>query len=507
MDTAFNAGNGIGPNRLEAFNFFYAPKTDAIMSDPDNTKSQSHADYSNEEGYISGHVFWNNAVNFDAQTMGAAVTDNGNEDPAARNVTVTGSYLSDYALSKIYSDGKAYMGKDIRGTGWSDADEMKLQAWIKEQIASEGKNLWIAETVTTTTDANGLYELQFNGTYGRSYNDPGYDDGVLIYTDLARDPAVKAEYFNKVAASPTDGTWYKDATGRGMDQYPKHVNLQWTYVSLGGVDGYGQSSPYLGNKWTGWGTAASQISPGTTWTNLDTFDAVADQHITDADFGLFLDQVSFDVTPYDSYDNYAVAGQTVNTTTAGLPSSDLGDNKYQIAWFDQNGNELTDATCPVQIPSSTGTLTSCDFTTPADLTEQTTYTAKLFSVGTDGVRASYPIAQDSFTVDPAKKTDTENNDPKYIDGTFTEGTGGTIKAPTFDDPNTTDVVEQNAAPTNGATSTTFGTPDGATLPTGVVVNADGSITIGADTPAGEYTVPVLVTYPDGTLIPLKCRLR
>ncbi|ETJ01243.1 MAG: hypothetical protein Q619_VDC00129G0001, partial [Veillonella dispar DORA_11] len=38
-----------------------------------------------------------------------------------------------------------------------------------------------------TTDDNGQYRLQFNGTYGKAYNDRGYNDGALLASNLYSD--------------------------------------------------------------------------------------------------------------------------------------------------------------------------------------------------------------------------------------------------------------------------------------------------------------------------------
>ncbi|MCW1065501.1 hypothetical protein OJ615_11125, partial [Streptococcus anginosus] len=74
------------------------------------------------------------------------VTARDSGDTAARHIKVVGSYLSDYALTRIYADGPAAIGtNDIRGLGWNDSKEAALKAWIKEQIKAEGVDKWIAE--------------------------------------------------------------------------------------------------------------------------------------------------------------------------------------------------------------------------------------------------------------------------------------------------------------------------------------------------------------------------
>ena len=513
MDTAFGAGNLVGPDRLTGFNFIYAPKTDAVMHDMAHAREAKAV--SGEQGYISGEVYWNNRANPGATTMDM-VTARDSGDTAARHIKVVGSYLSDYALTRIYADGPAVIGtKDIRGLGWNDSKEAALQAWIKEQIKAEGVDKWIAETVTTTTDDNGQYRLQFNGTYGKAYNDRGYNDGALLASNLYSDALLpdnvataegmtpgKAKYsdlFNRVASSPEVGSWYRNETdkkARSIDKTPKHVNFDWAYVSLEGVDRYSVTTPYYGNKF-------AFDDAGTSWTgfiyNNTTAPGASMQNIVRAKFALSLDELSFDVTPYDSFGNFASSGDTVKTVTTGLPSADLGNNRYQIAWFDPEGKEVK--ACNIAIPDNTGTLASCDFEAP-NVKEATTYTARLYAIDTEGERGSYPMSQDAFTVLP-KTTD---YDPVYKDDTkVVQGSSTTIPVPTFDDPRTKDVVETNATPKD----TTFeqdGTdvtlPDGTkgAFPGTIVVNDDGSIKVtpNADASLGSYQVPVKVTYVDGS---------
>ncbi|MFR1939712.1 MAG: Rib/alpha-like domain-containing protein, partial [Actinomyces urogenitalis] len=513
MDTAFGAGNLVGSDQLTGFNFIYAPKTDAVMHDMAHAREAKAV--SGEQGYISGEVYWNNRANPGATTMDM-VTARDSGDTAARHIKVVGSYLSDYALTRIYADGPAAIGtNDIRGLGWNDSKEAALQAWIKEQIKAEGVDKWIAETVTTTTDDNGQYRLQFNGTYGKAYNDRGYNDRVLLASNLYSDALLpdnvataegmtpgKAKYsdlFNRVASSPEVGSWYRNETdkkARSIDKTPKHVNFDWAYVSLEGVDRYGVTTPYYGNKF-------AFDDAGTSWTgfiyNTTTAPGASMQNIVRAKFALSLDELSFDVTPYDSFGNFASSGDTVKTVTTGLPSADLGNNRYQIAWFDPEGKEVK--ACNIAIPDNTGTLASCGFEAP-NVKEATTYTARLYAIDTEGERGSYPMSQDAFTVLP-KTTD---YDPVYKDDTkVVQGSSTTIPVPTFDDPRTKDVVETNATPKD----TTFeqdGTdvtlPDGTkgAFPGTIVVNDDGSIEVtpNADASLGSYQVPVKVTYVDGS---------
>ena len=86
--------------------------------------------------------------------------------------------------------------------------------------------------------------------------------------------------------------------------------------------------------------------------------------------------------------------------------------------------------------------------------------------------------------------------PLYPSSTTTvpAGSEATIAAPSFDDP-TTDGIEKAPEGTTFAKGTGDNVPEWATVDPNT-----GEITVkpGADVPAGEYTVPVDVTYPDGS---------
>ncbi|MDD7687217.1 MAG: YPDG domain-containing protein [Actinomycetaceae bacterium] len=110
------------------------------------------------------------------------------------------------------------------------------------------------------------------------------------------------------------------------------------------------------------------------------------------------------------------------------------------------------------------------------------------------VTASFKVAAAVPTVSDAEKWV-----PKYVqDTSVAQGGTASVPVPTFDDATTADVVETAAAPVDGAKKTTFAKGDNG--PAWATVNADGSITVapGVDVTPNTYTVPVTVTYPDGT---------
>ena len=103
---------------------------------------------------------------------------------------------------------------------------------------------------------------------------------------------------------------------------------------------------------------------------------------------------------------------------------------------------------------------------------------------------TYTTAQNEVCNVPETK-DNEKYEPEYEDGTGKPGDDVTVDKPVFKDGDGNEVT-----PPEGTTFTPGeGTPDG------VTVNEDGSIkvTIPEDaTPGDKITVPVVVTYPDGS---------
>lgn len=351
-------------------------------------------------------------------------------------------------------------------------NEADLQAWIKQQIAVDGKDFWIAETAHAVTDANGDYSLQFNGTYGVSWDYVGTS------------PNANAEALKgTVAASPSEGRWASSAIGvaQGIGGTSKHINKDWLFISTERTEGISQITEWR-NKWY----MGPSANFGVNTLNYNS--------LRNADFALQPEQISFDVTPYDSYDNYGVAGDKVQTHTTGPPGAFLSNMQYEIEWTDQNGKVVKPGSdCRFSV-SPTGTIPSCDFTAPADLTEQTTYVAKLYAVNPDGTRASIPLAQDSFTVDPNKKL-TDGITPSYDNALVVPGTPAT-SSPTLTD------ADDN--PTAAPEGTKYSIPDSYTPPAGYTVTIDentGLVTVTSpDSPTGDTAealeVPVVVTYPD-----------
>ncbi|WP_237693092.1 Rib/alpha-like domain-containing protein, partial [Rothia nasimurium] len=472
FDTGGGASYDLGPNRLNNINIQFAD-----VKDPDGMHNVAAATDNAKEGLdgnIDGKVFWNNRLLAGGLDYGT-LSDFNNGDVPAAGVNVYGSYLSDAGIAKIMAEAPAAIGtSNIRGFRWTMQNEADLQAWIKQQIATDGKDFWIAETAHAVTDANGDYSLQFNGTYGTSW------DNVGTFAD-ANANALKGT----VAASPSEGRWATSAgdISRLGSTVSKHINKDWLFISTERTEGISQITEWRNNWYMG-----PSANFGVNTLNYNS--------LRNADFALQPEQISFDVTPYDSYDNYGVAGDTVQTTTTGLPGAFLSNMQYEIEWTDQDGKVVKPGSeCRFNV-SSTGTIPSCDFKTPKDLTKQTTYVAKLYAVNPDGNRASLPLAQDSFTVDPNKKL-TDGLTPTY---------GNTLVVPGTPATSTPTITDTDGNPTTAPEGTKYSIPADYTPPAGYTVTIDettGVVTVTSpNSPNGDTAetldVPVLVTYPDSS---------
>ncbi|OFU55877.1 hypothetical protein HMPREF3120_04635, partial [Corynebacterium sp. HMSC11D10] len=224
-----------------------------------------------------------------------------------------------------------------------------------------------------------------------------------------------------------------------------------------------------------WGGAVGIPSYiGNRWYNINFADVQAD--IT-----------TLDIVNYDSYLNPADLPEGINNLepakiklTGELPFS--GDNK--IVWHGPDGKQIGQD-CPV---NTLADAKNCDLA-PADFAEPGTYVAQL--VNAYGV----VIAQDSFiAVDKVRQNG--EFEPQYKDAEAKVGETTTVAAP--QDKDGKDLPKG----TSFEQVTQVTDPNGKQIdtPDWVTVAPDGKIELtppeGAE--VGEYTIPVLVTYPDGS---------
>ncbi|WP_418969264.1 Rib/alpha-like domain-containing protein [Alloscardovia omnicolens] len=432
-----------------------------------------------------------------------------NVDVGAQGITVYASYLSDYAVNKIMAQDSRMFGarnKGIRSAMWTVDNEARLQDWIREQIAKEGKDKWIGETVAAKTNAgHGIsadfrnFDLQFRGTYGVNYD--------FIGTFPGADANAK---FHTVAESPEAGVWAASenlGTAGSGDSVRKHVNWDWLFVSIDQIpDGSGYASPWHTNgfiKWDPWnGLGGGWVTKDETGSAVKWLDQVS--------IALFPADVDFHVTDGDDTPNYGFPGDTAETVTAGLPLKKYGGLKYQIEWtksvYNPQTNSMSDqgvvATSPIYDVDvvGPGKIPSFPLVTEKDVKVTTTYTAKLWPINEEtGARGSTPYGSDFYTIvvahrpvyDPVKL----RSDPQKTT---------TVKSAVQGFDNTrTDEIERDPAESLDpklADENPFRIADDYVAPEGYKVSIDsktGEVTLVAPAGAKEGTkieVPVISTF-------------
>ncbi len=203
-------------------------------------------------GNISGNVSWDYSSGVGGIHW-QAVAD---KTSPAKDVNVKASYLSDYAMKKIFSNETATMlgvssPSKIRGSGWTAALEQQLQEWINKEVAKDPDN-WIAETVQAKTNAEGNYIIQFNGTWGPDRN---YDAATTERTaGNTYDGWVGHKWtedeVNRLGTIADDANLGTFATSGVNYWNRKHINDNWIYVSTEGTDNLRAMTPFNNNYYT-----------------------------------------------------------------------------------------------------------------------------------------------------------------------------------------------------------------------------------------------------------------
>ncbi len=457
-------------------------------------------------GAISGKAYWNLNQGLGKQAQKDLAGSRG--DRKVKGLKVVGAYLSDKAVNAItkYAEenrGSEFQDHTLRGAGWDIQDETKLQAWIRDQIKQNPD--WIAEKVTTTTDGNGEYRLQFKGTYGISPNNPGYVPEELVGT---------------VAKDAADGTFTTNALYLYADA--KHVNWDWMYVEAPDLpEGTSNMGAWRGNVWQGLTSTNWGVSNLATSEPADQFDMRGMQavlrtpnyNISSWDMVLFPNRINFEVAKYDSKTKFARKGDSTYAQTSSLPAADM-NALYEVEWKDSNGKVLqvckgADSSGKL-LPSgegngitasSAGTLPNCPVSVPEDLKEKTIYTATLYGLDENGARI--PLGSDSFTAVVGIAAEVG---PKYEETPARIGEETSSKPATFVDLETGEPIPADDKRLEGAT---FEVVEDA-IPEGWAVAVDpktGVVTVttgpnGRDghalKPGDIEEIPVRVKYSDGT---------
>ncbi|MGM1324394.1 YPDG domain-containing protein, partial [Corynebacterium macclintockiae] len=400
-----------GGNKITGMTIQYAQKDKLPQHLPENKRVESTGTGGNGGAY-AGRAFWNFDV-LQGATNHNQVNNFDPKDIPASGLKVVGSYLTDDAVKKIEAYAKAnFAGKTLRGNGWTHVDEAGLQKWINEQVAKDPEG-WIAETLTTTTGADGRFQLRWKGIYGYDHKTRGL---------------VPADKFGKLAGSHDEGNWTNGLSNS------KHVNMHWSYVSILGKDGkplpdnIGRLYPWALGQWAGPGFgddltagANAQLFGGDGALIGNTIDSYTGWNIALAPQAL-----KFDVVDKNTTDNWATVGDKVQTDTAGLPIADK--LKYYIQWVDKNGKVVK--TCDTATPDSATKIPSCELEVPTDAETGDTFTARLkVTAGNPDPANDLVLAMDAFAVardylayDPvdAKRDEEATSQPKF-DNPATEG--------------------------------------------------------------------------------------
>ncbi|MCZ4427795.1 Rib/alpha-like domain-containing protein, partial [Bifidobacterium breve] len=494
-DYAYDAeiGDGVGPDRLDHVNIRYGLKPEnEVMHNLKNVEENVPAF---KLGMVRGDVHWElvKAAGAQGWSSGAAFPkyyfDKG-IDAAAEDVTVYASYLSDYALEKIYAEPTSTFGssaKTVRGAGWTIDNEARLQDWIRVQMAKEGQDKWIAETASAKVGGDGLFNIQFKGTYGATWNNPGTMPLIKANIDKVNNA------YHKIAESPSIDRWSTSAGDAAMlgGNISKHINRDWLFVSTDMKPGVAFGTPWMTNGYMGLGQYNGLLA---TWQNNFNWNE-ADGII----LAVYPDYVNFRVTDGKGILNSGVPGDIAETETSGLPNQFAGGVKYQIEWTDTSTGKVV-ATGPVVAANADGTIPSFPLKTAGlGLTKTTNFTATLYPVNAETGTRGTLFGVDTYTVIVGSR-------PVYDDVSVKAGSTGTSDVKGFD---LTTTDEQERIPADQldpklAANEPFSIPGTYTAPEGYKVSIDkatGVVTVIAPAdakPGTKIDVPVVATFTDKT---------
>ena len=486
-------GDGVGPDRLDHVNIRYGLKPEnEVMHNLKNVEENVPAF---KLGMVRGDVHWElvKAAGAQGWSSGAAFPkyyfDKG-IDAAAEDVTVYASYLSDYALEKIYAEPTSTFGssaKTVRGAGWTIDNEARLQDWIRVQMAKEGQDKWIAETASAKVGGDGLFNIQFKGTYGATWNNPGTMPLIKANIDKVNNA------YHKIAESPSIDRWSTSAGDAAMlgGNISKHINRDWLFVSTDMKPGVAFGTPWMTNGYMGLGQYNGLLA---TWQNNFNWNE-ADGII----LAVYPDYVNFRVTDGKGILNSGVPGDIAETETSGLPNQFAGGVKYQIEWTDTSTGKVV-ATGPVVAANADGTIPSFPLKTAGlGLTKTTNFTATLYPVNAETGTRGTSSGVDTYTVIVGSR-------PVYDDVSVKAGSTGTSDVKGFD---LTTTDEQERIPADQldpklAANEPFSIPGTYTAPEGYKVSIDkatGVVTVIAPAdakPGTKIDVPVVATFTDKT---------
>ena len=307
---------------------------------------------------------------------------------------------------------------------------------------------YILKTVWGTTDQEGKYTLRFDDAENPSTEDTDYWDPNNLFM------------------------WVTDPSGE---------KVLPTY------------SPYLTNSFY-------HFNDNVSWSSGKPYRRPARKAVNNAHFGVMVNELQeLDITNFDAFANPAAPGDTAEISVSGtFPPFDAESDWVNVVWRDSKGNELK--RCE-QIGTA-AQASECSLKIPADVADGEVITASL-EIGGRVVSADSLLVVD-------RERDNSRYTPEYTDGEVSQDPS---KPLVIDTPkNTQPDADGNVQPLPEGTKFAPGNqvvgPDGPltddednpVFPDWITVNEDGTIEVNptVETTVGDYKVPVVVTYPDGT---------
>ncbi|WP_018142771.1 Rib/alpha-like domain-containing protein [Alloscardovia criceti] len=427
------------------------PNLDGWLAKPESdwtTAGTSDGQFPNtgDSGVIESSIWW------EAQEAEGSMPYVYHQNPrrgdhAANGVKVVGSYVND-EVAQRFDDWKA-ANKGYTRSQFRDAQKQIVEAYEAETGVPGSA---IAESVVATVKADGSYYLPFKGTYGASRTRMNQIAQV--------DNLVTADEWHTVA---TDFANNRAVFTGGLINAAKrrHINDDYMYVYPVVDSGYDVwMDMYQDNMFQ----SAEEWGGAIKFGKIDAYNYT----IQDQNFAFLIADPLFDVLEYNSYDNLATPGTTVQTETKGLRPY----TKYAIQWFktDSTGTLVKVGDPNIQTSDATGALASDPITVPDTLNGRTTFTAMVFSV------------------DPS--------DDSVIDGALYADSFDAVEDTDHDgDPDTTDPDNNNDGTPDDTTKTAdFQHVTQGVKIDGVVVNSNGDNSDnGAELPAALRNIVVTLT--------------
>ena len=485
-------------------------------------------------GDVTGAVFYDMRGAF-GNTAAPTASEKIYGDVGVPGTTVVGSYVQDEVARRFDQWKKAHKGFSF------DEFTAAQREIIKKYEAETGKSA-IAETVYDVTDNEGRYHLQFDGLGGTSYRDKGIS--TLAWGEPV--PANKGSWAAGNMQSKHVNTGYMyvspvlpEGLGAAMN------NFQSNRYQFGGEEVGYATAPGLSNvenvrfalkmqdlvfDVTDYNTTDKPATPGTTvntktagtfpntdydivWTD-DKGKEVGSCTATSSNLGV-LEPCAF-VVPKDLDQPTTYTAQLY---PKGIRKTALAADSFtakvtpEYKQTSVEPGKSTTVDTPLHSENGTKPAKGTKFA-PANIDKDeipegaVKEIPKWATVNGDGtiavspdagvpegdynipVKVTYPNGVEKVVLAPihvGKKQITDSVDPKYAQDTVVKaGESGTVVAPKD--------ADGNALPEG----TKF--VPGKDVPEWAKVNPDGSITVapGKDVVPGDYKVPVVVTYPDGS---------